>query len=180
MNLPHFTYNPNAYALDLFETNEGECSICHEQRSLQYVGSFYSIEEPDYICPWCIANGKAAEKYDGEFNDYCGIEGVAVMPGDEESSIPKGLLDEICTRTPSYFSWQQEAWLTHCHTPCAFVGYADSEMIEPLLDELKDDIDSLGINSELIKNNLTTDGHLVGYLFQCLTCKQHRLHVDFD
>lgn len=74
MELPKFKYSPNAYSLDLFKEVDGVCSICNEQRNLKYVSSFYSIDKPDYICPWCIANGQAAEKYKGDFNDYCGIE----------------------------------------------------------------------------------------------------------
>ncbi len=42
---------------------------------MEYNSSFYSIEEPKYICPWCIADGSAAEKYDGKFNDSYSIKG---------------------------------------------------------------------------------------------------------
>ncbi len=82
MKLPEFKYSPNAYKLDLFVEAEGVCSVCNEKRTLRYNSSFYSVDNPEYICPWCIANGKAAEKYDGEFNDYCGIEGVSPEPNE--------------------------------------------------------------------------------------------------
>ena len=177
MNLPLFKYSPNAYKLDIFVEEEGTCSICDEKRNLKYNGSFYSIEEPDYICPWCIANGKAAEKYDGEFNDYCGIEGSSA---ESASTIPKELLLEVSTKTPSYFSWQQEEWMSHCNEPCAFIGYADTKTIEPLMSELNEDIEKNGYGAEFIKEHLSKDGHLVGYLFQCVNCGQHRLHVDCD
>lgn len=180
MELPKFKYSPNAYDLDLFETIEGTCSACNEQRQLKYTSSFYSVEEPDYICPWCIANGKAAEKYDGEFNDYCGIEGVSPDPGNGAPGIKKELLHEITNKTPSYTSWQQEAWLCHCDEPCAFLGYADTKTIEPILAELEDDIENNGYDPEFIRKHLSKDESLVGYLFQCLHCGQHRLHVDCD
>lgn len=35
MELPTFKYSPNAYQLDLFEEEEGICSICHEKRTLK-------------------------------------------------------------------------------------------------------------------------------------------------
>lgn len=178
-NLPHFTYSPNAYDLDLFEKTEGRCSVCEEERSLKYKSSFYSIDKPDYICPWCIANGKAAEKYNGSFNDYLGIEGVSPDPNDPPPNIPEELLLAITDKTPSYLSCQQEQWLTHCQQPCAFIGYADTETIQPLLDELKEDIEqNIGIEPKFIKENLSKDGHLIGYLFRCLKCNQHRLHAD--
>lgn len=163
-----------------FEKIEGTCSVCNEKRQIKYTSSFYSIKDPDYICPWCIANGKASEKYDGEFNDYCGIEGVSPDPNDAKPIIPKDLLLEITNKTPSYISWQQEVWLTHCNEPCSFIGYADTKIIEPLLEELNDDITNNGYDPELIKTALSKDGSLVGYLFQCVKCGQHRLHVDCD
>ncbi len=179
MELPKFKYSPNAYSLDLFKEVDGLCSICNEQRNLKYVSSFYSIDKPDYICPWCIANGQAAEKYKGDFNDYCGIEGVSPDPNDPEPTIPKELLLEITDKTPSYFSWQQEIWLTHCNEPCAFLGYANSQSIEPLIDELKEDIENSGIPTEYITKGLTEESDLGAYLFQCVNCGHHRLHIDF-
>lgn len=180
MELPNFKYSPNAYDLDVFEHKEGICDVCNKKRDLKYNSSFYSIEEPEYICPWCIANGSAAEKYNGEFNDYCGIEGVSPDPNDAEPAIPEKLLLEVTNKTPSYTSWQQEAWLTHCNEPCAFIGYADTKTIEPLLDELKEDIENNGYEADFIRKYLSKDGHLVGYLFQCVNCGKHRLHVDCD
>jgi|SRR5690606_5473067 len=179
MELPKFKYSPNAYSIDVFENDEDICSICNEERNIRYTGSFYSIDEPDYICPWCIADGSAAKMYDGEFNDYCGIEGVSPSPKDPKPKISKELLLEITKKTPSYKSWQQERWMTHCNEPCAFIGYADTETIEPLLEELKDDIENNRYGADFIKSNLSKDGSLVGYLFQCLHCNQHRLHVDY-
>src|SRR5690554_1791916 len=114
MELPKFKYSPNAFELDIFENVEGTCSVCNEKRQIKYTSSFYSVEEPEYICPWCIADGKASEKYKGEFNDYEGIE--------NSENIEKELLLQASERTPSYTSWQQEVWLTHCNEPCAFVG----------------------------------------------------------
>lgn len=178
MNYPQFKYHPNAYKLDLFEKEDGICSIYNQQRDLKYVCSFYSVDEPDYICPWCIANGAAAQKYDGEYNDYCGIEGVSSNPNDPSEKINSEFLDEICLKTPSYHSWQQEVWLVHCNEPCQFIAYADSETLKPIWDEVKADIEENGYPVELIQDHLSIDGDLTGYLFQCIHCQQHRLHID--
>lgn len=40
MDYPQFKYHPNAYKLDLFEKEDGICSICNQQRDLKYVCSF--------------------------------------------------------------------------------------------------------------------------------------------
>jgi len=87
-------------------------------------------------------------------------------------------LDEICLKTPSYHSWQQEVWLVHCNEPCQFIAYADSEMLKPIWDEVKADIEENGYPVELIQDHLSIDGDLTGYLFQCIHCQQHRLHID--
>lgn len=172
MELPKFKYSPNAYDIGVFEKEDGICSVCNEKRQLKYTSSFYSVEEPEYICPWCIENGKAAKKYKGEFNDYAGIENA--------EHIQKQLLLAVSERTPSYASWQQEVWLTHCNEPCAFIGYADTKTIEPIMNELNDDIQSSGYDPEIVKKQLSKNGSFVGYLFQCVKCNQHRLHIDSD
>jgi uncharacterized protein CbrC (UPF0167 family) len=172
MELPIFKYSPNAYRINVFDNEEGICDCCNENRSLRYTGSFYSEEEPDYICPWCIENGKAAEMFEGEFNDYEGIENAEL--------IDKELLLEVSERTPSYVSWQQEVWLTHCNEPCKLFGYADGKVIKPILEEIEDDIEGSGYDKEFIIENLSVDGSLLGYLFQCQKCNKHRLHIDCD
>lgn len=44
MKLPQFKYHPNIYDLDLFEEEQGECSICHQERSLRYAGPFIVLK----------------------------------------------------------------------------------------------------------------------------------------
>jgi uncharacterized protein CbrC (UPF0167 family) len=180
MELPKFKYNPNVCKIDVFKKEEGICSVCGEKRNIKYTGAFYSIKKPEYICPFCIANGKAAEKYNGEFNSYCTIEGVSPDPADPEPTIPKEMLLEVSQRTPGYNSWQETVWLSHCNEPCAFIDYADGETIKPFIDELEEDIEGNGYNKEQILEWLSKDGSLTGYLFQCLHCGKHRLHIDFD
>ncbi len=178
MDYPQFKYHPNAYKLDIFIKEDGICSVCKQQRNLKYNCSFYSIDKPDYICPWCIENGEAAKTYDGQFNDYCGIEGVSPNPNDPPSTVDAKLLNAICTQTPSYLSWQQQVWLVHCNQPCQFIDYANSEILEPIWDEIIEDIKNSGYPIGSVKNYLSKDGEFVGYLFQCINCHQYRLHID--
>lgn len=171
MCLPKFKYHPNAYKLELgiFTNEQGVCSVCNQPRTLKYEGPIYSIEEPDYICPWCIADGLAAAKYDGQFSDDLGVE-----------EVPEDKLEEIIYRTPGYVSWQQEVWLTHCNEPCAFIDYVGIEEIEPYFDELIDDIENLGYPVKVVKTALSKDGSLKGYLFECVNCGKKRIHIDCD
>ena len=166
---PTFKYHPNAYELDIFIHEEGECSVCNQLRHLKYSADFYSDEEPEYICPWCIANGLAAEKFAGSFNDYIGVE-----------VIPKDKLDEVLYRTPSYISWQQQVWLSHCNEPCAFLAYVGAKEILPFWDELIKDIEQQELSADFVKANLSKDGDMIGYLFECLHCSKKRLHIDLN
>ena len=177
MDLPKFRLSPNAYALDLFVAESGICSCCGQQRELKYNSSFYSRQGLDYLCPWCIADGSAAKRFEGEFNDYLGIEGVSCDPDEADSIVmDKDLLLEVCERTPSYHSWQQGQWLVHCDQPCAFMGYTDYAEIQSLQTELAADIADM---PERYLQAINKTGVPVGgYLFRCVRCGAHRLHTD--
>ncbi|MBN9633072.1 MAG: CbrC family protein [Actinobacteria bacterium] len=177
---PGFRFHPNAYDLGAFESAAGTCEACGKGRTLRYTGSFYSVDEVGYICPWCVADGTAARVFDGEFSDYAGIDGVSPDP-----RVPADVdLDEameVSTRTPSYSSWQQEQWRSHCGRPCAFIGDIGASGLTDYLDEpdFAADVDGgLGWEASLLRTHLSEGGDLAGYLFRCLTCGAHRLHVD--
>ncbi len=179
-DLPEFRFSPNAYALGLFESAEGLCQACNTPRTMRYTSSFYSREEVEYICPWCVADGTAARVFDGEFSDYAGIDGV---PHDSRQplTVDEAEAREVTTRTPSYPSWQQEEWRSHCGRPCAFLGDIGSSDLEKFLHEpdFRADVEGgLGWDPELLRTELSEGGDLAGYLFRCLSCGAHRLHVD--
>ena len=176
MQLPQFRLSPNAYSIGVFVEEDGICSCCQQPRSIRYSSSFYSKNRPTYICPWCIHSGAAAQMFSGEFNDYCGIEGISPDPSyPSQFNISADLIEEVCTRTPSYNSWQQEAWLVHCSQPCSFLGYADYQQIAHLLPELESDIAHI---PESHIRAMTKEASFSGYLFKCTQCGLHRLHTD--
>jgi uncharacterized protein CbrC (UPF0167 family) len=178
MERPLFIYHPNAYALS-FEEVDGICDCCGQSRTLRYRGPFYTPLRPDYLCPWCIADGRAAASYEGEFTGWSDIEGVSPDPADPPPTIARELLLEICERTPGYSSWQQSVWLSHCERPCAFLGFAGSEDLLPILDQVRPDVVEVNPrDADWLLEHLSRDGEMVGCLFQCLQCGQHRLHVD--
>ncbi|MFB2581351.1 CbrC family protein [Herbiconiux sp. P15] len=178
--LPRFRFSPKAYELGLFEPVEGECEACGELRTMRYTSSFYSTAEVEYLCPWCVADGTAARVFDGEFSDYLGIDGIPYDPA-APVTVDESEAREVATRTPSYPSWQQEQWRSHCGRPCAFLGDVGSEDLGEFLDEpdFKADVmGGLGWEPAVLRSHLRKSGDLAGYLFQCLSCGAHRLHVD--
>lgn len=91
-------------------------------------------------------------------------------------------IDELIFRTPGYHGWQQEYWLSHCGDFCAIVQYVGWKEIEHLEEELSEDIEEIcsggNVTKENLKQWLVNGGDLQGYLFQCVHCKKHRLHID--
>ncbi|WP_181034196.1 CbrC family protein [Arthrobacter sp. GMC3] len=176
--LPIFRFHPNAFDLDIFEVLEGVCEACKMPRTMRYIASFYAMEDVEYICPWCIADGTAARVFDGEF--------CATIDSIPENSIFSFEVHEaesleVATRTPSYFSWQQEEWRSHCGRPCAFLGDIGANDLPQYLTEpdfAADVNGGLGWDPELLQKLLAKGGDLAGYLFGCLSCGAHRLHVD--
>ena len=184
MNLPHFPLYPNAYRLQMFEEVAGVCDVCETPRHYRYTGLFYSQEEVGYICPWCVANGAAAAKFSGRFNDEMGIEGTefGAENADGAVSVTWTISDAdislVSRHTPAYQTWQQGKWLVCCGKPCVFVDYADSAMLAPIWHEIEADVMNNGIPVDWVKLHLQVDGDFASYLFQCLACGKHRLHID--
>lgn len=182
-HLPHFKYNPNAYTNGIIEAKEIQCNVCKEHQSHVYKGPFYSVENIDLICPWCVANGQAAQKYEGEFQSYTSIEGISPDPKLPNTiTYKKAEIDELILQTPSYTAWQQAVWLGHCESPCAFIDYVGWEEIKDLVVELKEDIEQIKIDYHItqgmFEKMLQNNGDFQGYLFQCIHCKKHRLTID--
>lgn len=64
--LPEFKYNLNLVENGIIARRTTICSSCNEKTEFVYEGPFYSIEDVEAICPWCVKSGKASQKYDGQ------------------------------------------------------------------------------------------------------------------
>ena len=174
IGLPFFRYHPNPLETGAFEqSDEGVvCDCCGKVTHIYYEAPFYAVDDIDYLCPACIASGKAAEKFDGSFqDDYSVDDGVE----DAEK------LDELVHRTPGYCGWQQEYWRAHCGDYCAYLGRVGAMELQTLdvMEEVLDDPMWDDEQKEMIENSVN-GGHLQCYLFQCLHCGKHLVWMDFD
>lgn len=87
--LPRFPYHPDPVATGYVTASDAPCACCGQERGWVYTGPVYAADTPDSgICPYCIAFGKAAERYDATFTDA--IEG----------DVPKDVVTAILRRTP--------------------------------------------------------------------------------
>ncbi len=173
--IPEFKYHPNPIETGAFITGEArECDCCGQMTEIWYRSPFYTAEDVDCLCPECIANGLAAGKFNGEFQDSCSV--------DEVSDPQK--LEELTCRTPGYNGWQQEYWPAHCDDYCAFIGYVGwGDLVSMGIDRQIEESYGSKVNGwdiEELKEYMSNNGSVQGYLFKCLHCGEYKLHVDCD
>lgn len=172
--LPYFRYHPDPIRTGVFTVSEKsvKCDCCKKATKIFYDAPFYAEQDIDCLCPDCIATGKAAQKFDGEFQDAESVIGDRVDPEK---------VKELVYQTPSYSSWQQAYWRSHCGDYCAFIGYVDADALEAMgiMEEVLEDSHWDQEDKSFIQN-LQNGGSTQGYLFRCLHCGKHLLWFDFD
>lgn len=91
--LPRFPYHPDPVGTGSVTTSDAPCACCGQERGWVYTGPVHAADAPDSgICPYCIAFGKAAERYDATFTDA--IEG----------DVPKDVVTAILRHTPGFLA----------------------------------------------------------------------------
>src|ERR1700744_1794087 len=124
MSLPEFRYHPDPIATGTVKASDVKCVCCDLARGYIYTGNTYSEEDlEDAVCPWCIADGSAAEKFDAMFSDDSPLL---------DADMPEAVVEEVTRRTPGFTSWQQEVWLCCCDDACAFHGDATRAQLTAL------------------------------------------------
>ena len=174
--LPKFKYHPNCFENEVFEiVKEGQevtCMCCGKHPEYYYKQIMYASEDVDCLCPECIADGSAAEKFNGEFIQYADdIEDDAEITA------------ELFKRTPGLQTWQGEYWLACCNDYCAFIAYVGTSELEKMgiAEEVFEDYSMQGEYSiEDVQPYLKKNGSMAGYLFRCLHCGKYRIWVDAD
>ncbi len=166
---PEFPYHPNAYKDGTIDHEKGICDCCGKE--VDYIIPAPDIHPDAYIealCPWCVASGAAAMRYNGitcELNPGCCAD------------VPLELQENITLRTPP--CWPRERWLTHCKDIMAYITEAFNmdELTPYLTPELKESllldvgIDDSGFDAFLKDLN---DDKLSVYVFQCRHCGIYR------
>jgi uncharacterized protein CbrC (UPF0167 family) len=167
VEIPEFPYHPDPRATGFVRLSDARCLACGERRGFVYTGPVYASEELDgSLCPWCIADGSAADKYDAEFTDV----GWGVPAG-----VPADVVEQVATRTPGFSAWQQEHWLYHCGDACAFlglVGWTELELHPDAVESLRQEHDRGYLRT------LDADGEATAYLFRCRHCDRHLAYAD--
>jgi uncharacterized protein len=124
--LPNFTYHPNPVETGSIKESDTICQVCEQQRGMIYTGPVYSEEVlNEAVCPWCIADGKAHEKFGAEFVNAAGVGGYR-----DWEQVPDAIIEGVAYRTPGFSGWQQERWFTHCGDAAEFLGCAGKKELQ--------------------------------------------------
>jgi uncharacterized protein len=169
-NLPTFRYHPDPLATGSIAPSGAVCRSCGQPRGYIYTGPVYAVEElTDELCPWCIADGSAAARFDARFVDPAGI-------GDYGSWDPVSAdtVEAVSRRTPGFNGWQQESWWTHCGDAAAFLGSAGhQELIGQWAEAIPTIRAHLRFSDAQWRQYFEALDRTAGptaYVFQCLHC----------
>jgi uncharacterized protein CbrC (UPF0167 family) len=122
--LPEFRYHPDPLATGSVKPSKITCACCKQSHGFIYEATVYGTEEVrGKLCPWCIADGKAASR----FNVFFSVEDPLT-----KADLPRQTIIEVTRRTPGYSSWQQEEWQVCCDDACAFHGDATVDELKGL------------------------------------------------
>ena len=125
--LPKFRYHPDPLATGSVEASDETCACCGQGRGYVYTASVYAVADLHRkLCPWCIASGSAASRYDCRFCDERPLR---------RARLPRAVVLEVSRKTPGYSSWQQDRWQVCCGDACMFQGDASKGQLTALAGE---------------------------------------------
>ncbi|MEU0025115.1 CbrC family protein [Streptomyces sp. NPDC006335] len=171
--LPRFPYHPDPVATGSVTVSDELCACCGQERGWVYTGPLYAADAPaSGVCPYCVAFGKAAERYDATFAD--GVEG----------DVPEAVVTAILRHTPGFLAWQSPTWLTHCGDGAEFLGLAGARELERYPDAVEDLRRRCAARTlppdevEDVLGSLDKDDQPTAYLFRCRRCATHLAYAD--
>ncbi|WP_372348378.1 CbrC family protein [Streptomyces sp. KL116D] len=175
--LPTFPYHPDPVATGVIAASSSACICCGRERGRVYTGPVYATEALEgRLCPWCIADGSAADRFDAHFTAGTGL-------GDDD--VPAGIFAAVDRRTPGFRAWQEPQWYFHCGDGAAFVGSAGADELTAFpeaLDTLRREAIGWGWPSNQVEHflgSLDKDGERRAHLFRCRVCATHLAYSDF-
>jgi uncharacterized protein CbrC (UPF0167 family) len=125
--LPTFRYHPDPVATRSVARSDTTCLCCGEARGYIYTAPVYGPSRlHEKLCPWCIASGAAASKYNCFFSDDSPLT---------EAGLDRSIVLEVSRKTPGYSSWQQGEWQVCCDDACEFQGDATKRHLADLSED---------------------------------------------
>jgi uncharacterized protein CbrC (UPF0167 family) len=175
-DLPAFLYHPDPLGTGSVARSDATCRSCGRARGYIYRGPASCTEDlAEALCPWCIADGSAAERFDAEFTDVTEVRG----------EVPREAVARVLRRTPGFSAWQQGQWMFHCCDAAVFLGPVGAVELAAYSDAmatLRKECDDRGWppkEREEYLAALSKSGEATAYLFRCRHCDTHIAYSDF-
>jgi hypothetical protein len=177
--LPAFRYHPEPIATGSVAPSDRVCRCCGSARGFIYTGPTYAETDLDNgLCPWCIADGGAHQKFSAAFTDLDSIGNTDLWP-----PVAPAVAEAVAFRTPGFQGWQQERWFTCCGDAGAFLGPKGrlelEDAGEQALTAIREEIGYEGAAWEEYLDALNRDFGPTAYLFRCLHCGRLGGYSDF-
>jgi len=175
--LPSFPLMDDSARDRVFERSSDPCDCCGEARGWKYTGPVYGEPDEPTICPWCIADGSAAEELEASFNDGEDYEAKRALAGVD--------LDLVEHRTPGFTTWQGNHWKVCCDSACKFMGDATAEDLTgrwaSLVPAIRKDMgESIDWVDDWIADQADYGSSPALYVFQCRNCSRLHFYWDID
>ncbi|MFD3585751.1 CbrC family protein [Streptomyces sp. NPDC058683] len=174
--LPESPYHPDPVATGVIMPSRTACTCCGQERGYVYKGPVYTADEPGGpLCPWCIADGSAAERIDAHFT-------AGTRLGDD---VPLEVFAAADRHTPGFTAWQEPQWIFHCGDSTAFLAPAGSAGLAAhpeALETVRQETNGWGRPPDQLDHfpgSLDKDGETTAYLFRYRVCTAHLAYTDF-
>jgi hypothetical protein len=179
MTLPTFRYHADPLDSGSIIPSTATCRCCGEARGYVYTGPVYAESDEDLsdgLCPWCIGDGSAHERFDATFVDS---EAFPV-------ATPEAAITEISQRTPGYNAWQGEEWPLCCGDATTFIapfGIAEirarqRELEGLLMGYIVHGMQISGGAATRLLDSLNRDSGPTAFVFRCRQCETAHFHID--
>ena len=163
---PVFRFMAPEAVRDQFEASEGGCDCCGKATGWRYTGVIYGDAPDEHsVCPWCIADGSVAAKWDAAFSMV-----------DDRTECDEDAQKEAEQQTPGFPSWQDWYIPVCCGMPTEFLGDAGWE---DLRGRWAGAVESMLADCLPVVNDGELDGFLrsfkrgenpAAYVFRCIEC----------
>ncbi|MBE2314969.1 CbrC family protein [Solirubrobacter sp. CPCC 204708] len=170
-SLPEFRFYPDPVSDGTLERATAVCGACERARGWIATSLLYAADVPEdaRFCPWCIADGSAAAR----FNEI-------------EAGAAPALAAIVERRTPGFVTWQDWAWVVHCGEPAVYLGQPRAGEFRQYPDACDDLRAQTSVHDwppgqvEELIDALDPEASVTGYLFRCDVCGAHLARWDAD
>lgn len=176
---PTFKFFPNPLRTPSVVESSAPCECCGKVDKYSYVAGIdgYTDSKGDFadvnnLCLYCIVNGEAIKKFGGAFTDKSSIA---------NRTADKAITEEIMYRTPSFSTWQDKEWLSHCKLPCVYIGrvYIADLFKMGIYKQVRTELSKTLYHKQMPMTiaeiddmliQMTEGSSLEGHLFKCTVC----------